>query len=107
MRSLCLMVLPALVWAVAAAAQDLPGDAAAGGKLAREVCANCHVVSADQAADAGIGAPTFFEVVADPSVTALSLRVFLQTPHATMPNLMLSPQETDDVISYMLTLRGK
>jgi hypothetical protein len=34
----------------------------------------------------------------------LSLRVFLRTPHATMPDLMLTPDETDDIISYILTL---
>jgi hypothetical protein len=33
----------------------------------------------------------------------LSLRVFLRTPHATMQDLMLTPDETDDIISYILT----
>jgi mono/diheme cytochrome c family protein len=56
--------------------------------------------------DPGVG-PSFLEVAAHPATTALSLRVFLQTPHATMPNLMLTPEETDDVISYILTLRGE
>ena len=46
---------------------------------------------------------TFFEVAAHPSVMTLSLRVFLRTPHATMPDLMLTPDETDDIISYILT----
>jgi hypothetical protein len=35
----------------------------------------------------------------------MSLRAFLQTPHPTMPNLMLTPDETDDVIAYLLTLK--
>jgi mono/diheme cytochrome c family protein len=106
MRPLRLLALPSLVWAGIATAQGLPGDPVAGGKLAREVCAVCHVVSEDQLEDPGVGAPTFFEVIADPSVTTLSLRVFLRTPHARMPDLMLSPDETDDIISYLLTLRG-
>jgi cytochrome c len=93
------------LWAGTAMAQGLPGDPEAGRKLAREVCAVCHIVSEDQLHDPGVGAPTFFEVVDHPSVTALSLRVFLRTPHATMPDLMLSPDETDDIISYILTLR--
>jgi hypothetical protein len=33
----------------------------------------------------------------------LSLRVFLRTPRATMPDLMLTPDETDDIISYILS----
>jgi hypothetical protein len=45
-------------------------------------------------------------VVEDPSVSELSLRAFLQTSHATMPNLILTPEETDDLIAYILTLRG-
>jgi cytochrome c len=107
MRPLHLLALPSLVWAGTAAAQGLPGDAELGGKLARQVCAVCHIVSEDQLDDPDVGAPTFFEIVAHPSVTALSLRVFLQTPHATMPDLMLTPDETDDIISYMLTLKSR
>ena len=106
MRSLHLLPLSFAVWAGIASAQDLPGDPAVGGQLARDVCATCHVISEDQVDDPGVGAPTFFEVVAHPSVTALSLRGFLQTPHATMPDLMLTQEETDDIISYLLTLRG-
>jgi len=107
MRPLRLLALPSLVWAGTATAQGLPGDPEAGGKLAREVCAVCHIVSENQLDDPGVGAPTFFEVVAHPSVTALSLRVFLRTPHARMPDLMLTPDETDDIISYILTLRSE
>ena len=86
-------------------AQDLPGDPAAGARLAHEVCAVCHLVSDDQTSDPEVG-PSFFEVADHPATTELSLRAFLQTPHATMPNLMLTPEETDDIISYILTLKG-
>ena len=89
-----------------AAAQDLPGDPAAGASLAREVCAECHLVSEDQLIDPAIG-PSLLEVAEHPATTELSLRAFLQTPHATMPNLMLTPQETDDIIAYLLELKGK
>jgi cytochrome c len=105
MRSIGFLAFPSLVWACTVTAQELPGDPAAGARLAREVCATCHLVSDDQFNDPDIGAPTFFEVVADPAITALSLRAFLQTPHETMPDLILSQDETDDIISYILTLR--
>jgi mono/diheme cytochrome c family protein len=105
MRSFCPVAIIFFLWAVAAMAQGLPGDSEAGGELARDVCAVCHIVSDDQLHDPDVGAPTFFEVVDHPSVTALSLRVFLRTPHATMPDLILTPDETDDIISYILTLR--
>jgi mono/diheme cytochrome c family protein len=106
MRLLRLLNLLPFFWACSSIAQPLPGDPLVGGKLAREVCAGCHIVSDDQLVDPDVGAPTFFDVVADPSVSELSLRAFLQTSHPTMPNLILTPDETDDIISYILTLKG-
>ena len=88
------------------AAQELPGDPAAGESLAREVCAKCHLVAEDQMVDPAVG-PSLLEVAGHPATTELSLRAFLQTPHATMPNLMLTSEETDDVIAYLLALKGQ
>jgi hypothetical protein len=89
-----------------ASAAVFPGDPKAGARLAREVCAACHVVAEDQMIDPGVG-PWFVDIAQHPGTTVLSLRAFLQTPHATMPNLMLTPQETDDIISYILTLKAE
>jgi mono/diheme cytochrome c family protein len=89
----------------AAAAADLPGDPAAGADLARSVCAQCHLVSEDQMIDPGIG-PSLLEVAEHPATTEMSLRAFLQTPHPTMPNLRLTPDETDDIIAYLLAQKG-
>jgi len=83
--------------------QDLPGDPVAGEQFGREVCGTCHLVAED-APDPGIG-PSLLEVAAHPATTEMSLRAFLVTPHPTMPNLILTPQETDDLISYLLTLK--
>jgi mono/diheme cytochrome c family protein len=93
-----------LLLSSAASAADLPGDPVAGHELAHTVCAICHFVAEDQPEDPEIG-PSFYEIAAHSSVTTLSLRVYLQTPHSTMPNLMLTPEETDDVISYILSLK--
>ena len=43
---------------------------------------------------------------AGPAATETALRIFLGTPHATMPNLRLAPEQTDDVITYILSLKG-
>jgi mono/diheme cytochrome c family protein len=75
------------------------GDAAAGGRLVEAVCAVCH----DPAG--GRRAPAFAAVAAMPSTTAASLGVFLRTSHSSMPNLMLTQTERDDVIAYILSLR--
>jgi hypothetical protein len=49
--------------------------------------------------------PAFSAIAAMPSTTARSLEVFLKTSHPTMPNLMLSTRERDDLIAYILSLR--
>ena len=89
-----------------AAAQGLPGDPAGGADHAREVSAESHLESEDQMIDPGVG-PSLLEVAEHPATTEMSLRAFLQTPHPTMPNLILSPEETDDIIAYLLALKGE
>ena len=87
-------------------AQDL-GDAATGHKLAETWCSSCHLVGAPHDAVVSNGAPTFTAVAADKSVTVLSLRAFLQTPHARMPDLHLTREEVDDLAAYILSLRAR
>lgn len=90
-----------------ALAQDLRGDAGAGALFAQRVCATCHVVGGDWPANPRSPAPSFESIAAEPSVTALSLRVFLNSPHRNMPNMILSEKEADDVIAYIVGLRGQ
>ena len=52
-------------------------------------------------------APDFIEIAAEPAYTEMALKVFLQTPHKLMPNFILTPEERDNVISYILTLRAE
>jgi len=86
-------------------AQNL-GDVATGQKLAETWCSSCHLVGAPHGAAVSNGAPTFTAIAADKSVTVLSLRAFLQTPHARMPDLHLTREEVDDLASYILSLRA-
>ena len=90
---------------VEGSAEDLPGDPAAGKDLVERWCIACHEVGPGLHGRGVFSAPAFQDVADDPAVTALALRAFLQTPHFEMPNFMLSPVETDNVISYILTLR--
>jgi mono/diheme cytochrome c family protein len=79
--------------------QDL-GDRDAGERLAALNCAQCH-----GAMDAPGGAPAFATIAMMPSTTPESLNVFLQTPHATMPDIILSAGDRSDLIAYILSLR--
>ena len=89
----------------AAQAQDIAGDVAAGRRLADAWCSECHaLVSGTTAGKAG---PDLTAIADMPSTTALSLRVFLQSSHPNMPNLILGRAETDDLIAYILSLKRK
>jgi len=102
-----LLWLAVLLAAGPAVAQDQPGNIAMGKRFALNVCAECHFVTEDQEGLVRADAPTFDDVANMPSTTQLSLRVFLMSPHARrqMPNLVLSEQQMDDVIAYILSMR--
>lgn len=100
------LALPILGMSVPASAQnqDLPGDVDAGIDLAVEVCGQCHGIGFEEESPM-YEAPTFYEIAQDPAVTALALKVFFRTPHANMPDLHLTPAESEDVTAYILSLR--
>ncbi len=81
------------------------GDAAEGQRFARAVCAACHAVEKGDKMVSLEGAPPFQDVADDPAASDVALRVFLRSPHENMPNLMLSDEETDNVVAYILSLR--
>jgi mono/diheme cytochrome c family protein len=88
----------------AVAAQEV-GDVTVGQGLAERWCSSCHIVSPTQERGSANGAPTFAAIARLPSTTAMSLRVFLQTPHARMPDLHLSRDEIDDLAAFILSLK--
>ena len=82
-----------------------PGDPEGGLRLARAWCSNCHVVENGGIA-ASTGAPPFAAIAANRTLTPLGLRVFFQSPHVRMPDLHLSNDEMDNLIAYLMSLRG-
>ena len=83
----------------------LPLDsAAAGHRLADGWCKECHSIETATAGAAN-AAPDFAEIANRPSTTALSLKVFLRTSHPSMPNIVIAPAETDDLVIYILSLK--
>ncbi|MDH5557330.1 MAG: cytochrome c [Alphaproteobacteria bacterium] len=99
--------LAGMAGCAAAGARELPGDAALGHALALRVCVGCHEIGPGER-EGVLPDPPGFQILADdPAMTPLALRVFLTTPHANMPNLILTPAETDDVIAWIYSLKGK
>ncbi len=93
------------------AAPCLAADAANGKKVAKLVCAGCHDISDDlKAAPArqpGVP-PAFLTVAAQRNLDADRLLKFLSFPHGEMDNLVMTRQETRDVVGYIMGLsRGR
>ena len=101
-------VLAAALVATVDGAHAEGGDVAAGHAFARNACKPCHAVEADQRAPRRIViGPAFRDVANTPGMTATAIRVFLRTSHPKMPNLILTPDETEDVIAYILSLHNR
>jgi mono/diheme cytochrome c family protein len=103
-RRLCTLVL--LLAGGPAAAQDLPGNPERGRAIAEAWCIECHELVPDIREPSVTDAPPFQAVADDPAATETALRAFLQTPHAAMPNIRPTPEQTDDLIAYILSLKG-
>jgi cytochrome c len=112
-RSIWLQILIVAVGALAvlllvrlhdASGAPLPSESiSAGHRLAEAWCRDCHAIEATVGAR---GSPPDFTAIANrPSTTALSLKVFFKTSHRRMPNLIIAPEQADDLANYILSLK--
>lgn len=97
------MLLLAMLAPLAAGAQS--PLASEGGRIAARWCAGCHAITPGAPPPAGDAVPPFAAVAARPATTEMSLRVFLGTPHVSMPDYQLSRAETDALVAYILSQR--
>jgi mono/diheme cytochrome c family protein len=89
-----------------ATAQE-PGDPARGLTYASANCADCHGILKTETESPRQGVATFKRIAETPGMTATALAVWLQTPHPTMPNLIVPPSDRADLIAYILSLRDQ
>jgi cytochrome c len=90
--------LAAALVATSAGVRAQQSDVAAGHAFARHACQPCHAVQAEQRKPRMIViGPAFRDVANTSGMTTTAIRVFLRTSHPKMPNLILTPEETDDV----------
>jgi len=102
---LALITLAAGLASVGLTANAQDGDIANGHAFARKACNPCHIVEAqDDATRRFVIGPAFRDIANTSGMTATALRVFLTTSHPKMPNLILTPDETADVIAYIVSL---
>ncbi len=96
----CFVALMLSVAALPAFAQQ--HDTATGRRIAEQDCARCHGISGDQQSPVERAAP-FARIANMASTNELSLRVFLRTSHAGMPNLIFKDDELESLIAYILS----
>ena len=94
-----------LVASISSALAQDPGDPQAGFNMAQHVCSKCHGISAEPSPLPQ--APRFREVADQKGMTGTALTVWMQTSHPTMPNIVLTKQETLDVVAYILSLKDR
>ncbi len=99
-------VLALTIAAALAHGRAVPAAPPPGETLAQRWCAQCHALKPGQPSPDPT-APGFADITAEPSATELSLRVFLRTPHPTMPNFRLQADEIDDLVGYILSLKRR
>jgi mono/diheme cytochrome c family protein len=89
-------------------------DTRGGFRIARDVCSACHVVQPGQPGGTVLlhPGPSFQEIANRPGTTADSLRTFINgsdwnmaTRPITMPRQGLSDSSTEQVVSYILSLK--
>ena len=98
------LALPLLLL-VAGPAGAQSGDPEAGHELARSFCAECHAVDGDEFESPNPDSPPFRSIARKPEMTELALTVFFQTPHPSMPNIIVTGDDARDLIAYILSLK--
>jgi mono/diheme cytochrome c family protein len=104
-----LLALSALLFMTAGAsyvahAQE-PGSPAKGLNYAQQVCALCHAVRKGDQTSPNPLAPNFEAIANTSGVSGISLATILHSTHENMPNFVLSGNEQDNIVAYILSLK--
>lgn len=105
-RLILMLVSLSLLSAGGAFAGSITGasDVARGQKLAQRLCANCHLVDANQT-KAMADVPSFREIANKQDQTAGAIMAQIIIPKHPMPVIPISKGELKDLAAYILSLR--
>ena len=81
------------------------GNPNQGLRIARAVCAECHLVDNVPGLSTNPDAPTFEQIANTPGMSSAALTAALRTSHETMPNVIITGSDLSDVVVYILSLR--
>jgi mono/diheme cytochrome c family protein len=95
-----------LMLAATTAAFAQPVDPTQGLELSRQLCRNCHLVSAEQRGPVPDAVPSFMAIAARPGMDAARVEAALiSPPHPLMPNPPLTRRQMRDVAAYIVSLK--
>ncbi len=84
---------------------ELAGQVEDGRRIARAICAECHLV--EGSGKPGAPGASFAAIAAMPSTTSVAIKVFLKTTHGNMPDIILSESEIDALAAFIMSLRQR
>jgi mono/diheme cytochrome c family protein len=87
-------------------AEPKVGDPQNGLKVARTLCATCHLIGEPPNSTTAADVPSFPSIANRPDQSTEKLTNWLIEPHTPMPNLHLTRKEIRDLAAYILTLRS-
>ncbi len=79
-------------------------DPRQGAGLARDWCANCHVVGMEPGGHGTDAVPSFVSIARDPAKGPEYAGRVLSGPHPPMPPMPLSRDAVDDLVAYFKVL---
>ncbi len=97
--AMALILLPG-----AALAQE-QGEAGPGLTYAKQACAECHWVDKEDGISPDPLAKNFKEIANRRDTTVISLAAWMQSEHENMPHIMPAPENLNDVITYIISLK--
>ena len=104
-KNIYALIIAALVLMPHSARSQTGGDARQGENFAEAACSQCHAVGRNKAHSPNRYAPSFHSLARSPGMTATKLHVWFETPHPSMPNLILRSEDRENVFAYILSLK--
>jgi mono/diheme cytochrome c family protein len=81
------------------------GSVSEGREIARQMCAECHLLGEEAGLSTNANAPTFKDIANTPGMSGAALRASWQGWHKNMPNLIIKDEEADSLVAYILSLK--
>lgn len=100
-----LRLLAALPLLAGHAVAQESGSAERGYQYAADNCAECHAIEPGVFDSPLYDVPSFAEIANSDDMSPIALVPFFQSPHPTMPNLVVPADSIHDLTAYLLSLR--